>query len=297
METRLQGLELAKIQGKVLFYGPDGSALHDSFEGDSHTDLGLSACQIVDSVVTGIKTPIIPKMTSNNSGGFIAKASSTYSWSGGGAAYQAYDDNPSTGWLNSSSTNPVLPAWNQITTPDNIEIGSYMIQPRHAYSSTYDGFPTVFQILGSNNEQDWDVIDEQSGLSWTHGEQKFFIASGSHLHRRVHILETTTGNATINTFQLYSHTPMTVISKAILSASVPSSINCVYQATGSVSVSLSRDDGDTWASTTPTYLYDNHDGYAVYSVSADVTGQPSDNKLRYKIEGTGQLDGLAMWAE
>lgn len=303
MEFRLQGLELAKFRQKALFYGPDGSAYHDSFETDDFIDLGQSSFSRNGSVLSPIPViigGIIPDMSSNNQGVFAASASSVYGWSGGGSAWNAFDENPSTGWLNSSSTNPIVPAWLQIDLGATTAIGSYSIQSRHTYSVTYDGFPIDFQLRGSDDLVNWTLVDSQSGLSWTHGETKTFNATGNFRFYQLYVTQTNTGNVTINAFQLYPPStpdPMEVVSKPIVAASVPNTVNFAVLVDGSVDIYASRDDGDTWEEATQASLYDNHDGFSVVSAVADVSGQPSDNEVRYKIEGTGSIDGLAMWCE
>lgn len=297
MENRLQGLEIAKLRQKVLFYGPDGCALHDSFDTDTHIDLGQSYFLISDSEAKTAPVPIIPVMTSNNSGGFVASCSSYYNWSAGGPAYKAFDGNEETGYLDSSYSTKSLPAWLQIDTGTPTKIDMYSITSRHLQNTNYDGFPVDFQLLGSDDNLNFNVVDEQSGLVWTNNETKYFTASATYRYYRLYVTDTSTGVVTIMEFQLYTADPLMLVSKCIVASEVPDEIHFIVIKNGDIDLSASRDDGDHFEAVTLTHLYDNHDGFGVYYGVADVSLQDAEGNLRYMLEGTGTVDAISMWCE
>lgn len=305
MDTRLQGLELSKLCKKALFYGPNGSAYHDSFETDDFLELGLSSFVRENGVIKPIPVsslPIIPDMTSNTSGGCVASGSSFYNWTGGGPFWNAFDRNNSSGFLNAQyiSGGTSLPAHLQIDLGMQKAIGAYSIRSRSVASTTYDGFPISFQLRGSNNLVNWTLVDQQSDLVWANNEVKTFQATGNFRYYQLYVTQSSTGNVTIMEFQLYEpSTPndLIAISKKILALSDPIIVNFAALISGDLDIYATRDDGTSWDEAAQTYLYDNHDGYKVISGVADVSAQSFGNEVRYKLVGQGQCDALAMWCE
>lgn len=297
IENRLQGLELAQIRQKPLFYGPDGCALHDNFDVDTHIDLGQSNYILQNGEVRPTPNPIIPAMTSNSSGVFVASCSRYYNWSSGGPAYKAFDGDKETGYLDSSFSTKSLPAYLQIDTGSATEIDMYSITSRHIQNTNYDGFPIDFQLLGSSDNLNFNVVDEQSGLVWTNNETKYFMASAAYRYYRLYVTNTSTGVVTIMEFQIYTVSPFSVVSKCINATAVPERIYFIVLQNGYTDLAASRDDGMHYAAVPLVHLYDNHDGFGVYYGFADVTAQSEEANLRYAIDGTGTVGGISMWCE
>lgn len=318
-DTRVQGLIMAGLNGEALFFGPDGSALHDSYEATTYVDLASSSN--IDTgtpgkitTVTPSTSPIIQDMSNNTTPSpQVASAKSTFAYGGGGAAWNAFDQNNATGWLNVESGSPDFPTWLKIDMGTGVEVGSFTVRSRDTNSVTYNGFPTDFELQGSDNDADWTTVHSETGLSWSNAETKTFNLASSATYRywRWYITDASTDPALIAEAQLFPPaTPddATLVSKGILADAVPATMRCAAALTtdGTINtdviMSVSRDDGVTWSAVTLTDKYEQSDGYTIYDTgNVDVSGQPSGSTLRYRIVtdngATLDVDGVAMWGD
>lgn len=302
-DTRIFGLLLAQQKGEPIFFGGDGCALHDPFVDSSFIDLTNSEnFDVLNGLKSKAPLPIIPDMTSNTSGGMTASASSTYTWSGGGPAWRAFDRDDASGWLNAaSSPNPTLPAWLQIDCATQKNVGSYSIRTRPSASQTYDGFPIDFTFRGSNDGLNWTTIDTRSGILWANNEiKKFNITPANFRYYRLCVTASSTGNALITEFQIYSpHPVLEVQSAGIEATSVPQKTHMIILADNSPDVWMSRDNGTTFVPATVTPLYALLDGIFAYKSSIMFSVQPSGCVIKWRISSGSpiSIDGVAMWCE
>ncbi|HLS00678.1 MAG TPA: discoidin domain-containing protein [Beutenbergiaceae bacterium] len=85
----------------------------------------------------------------------------------------AFDGSPSSLWT-VLKTEQALPHWISYEFPTPQKVTMYRIQVRATASEATRTAPTAWLFEGSHDGVDWDVLDTQSGLTWTIGEIKEF---------------------------------------------------------------------------------------------------------------------------
>lgn len=315
-DNRVLGLKYAELAGRAYFAGPDGSAIHDSFQTLTYVDTTLSVNE--DTAVAGVisntapaVTEIIADMTSNTAPSpFVASAKTTSSYSGGGLAWNAFDRNNATGWLNSGGAAD-FPTWLKIDLGAQTQVGSFTIRSRDTASVTFNGFPTDFQLQGSNDNTNFTTVYTASGLNWVNAETKTFelVSSATYRYWRLWITDASTDPVLIAEWQLFPPSAgnnMTLVSKGIAAAEVPNSIRCAVIARSSgvfntdIVFRLSRDDGANWVVAPLAEMFEQDDGFVVFDTGdVDVTGLPSGSTIRWKLDSLNSVsvdvDGVAMW--
>lgn len=110
----------------------------------------------------------VPKLSSANQDGYEITASSQYDNSHAG--YLALDDNTQTRWASVENEGN---SWLQVKLPTAMAFNAVKIAPRGDYY--LDQAPSAFQIQGSNDAENWDVLDSETNVSWTTlGELRLF---------------------------------------------------------------------------------------------------------------------------
>lgn len=313
LELRLLSLEIARLRGGVFFLGDGGSALHDHFDVLDGVDLTLTDADTSSAGEVKSESPslsnLIDDMTGNSSPSpFVASASNSDSWSGGGSPWNAFDRNNSTGWFTNTTTGRL-----EIDLGSTPDVGSFKLRSRDNYSSTYNGFPVDFTFEGSYDGTNWTVIETYTDVSWSNNELKDFVLSGvqDYQHYAIDVTEGSTGNIIIAAFELYGasgHDDMELISKSFEAESVPSTMSAIVLYKGNATINtdlileLSRDDGVNWTVATLVDNFTDTDGFDVLSaIDVDVTSQPSDTKLKYRLTtangATAEVGGVSMWCE
>ena len=74
-----------------------------------------------------------------------------------------------------SAINPTYPQWSAYQFPNPLVVASYQIQ---AVNDDPVWVPTDWTFEGSNDGQTWDILDTQSGVTWTTLEWKEFQIDG-----------------------------------------------------------------------------------------------------------------------
>lgn len=110
----------------------------------------------------------VPKLSSANQDGYEVTASSQCD--GGHAGYLAFDDNTQTRWASAANESP---SWLQVKLPTAMAFNVVKIAPRG--DDYLDQAPSAFQIQGSNDGENWDILDSEADVSWaTLGELRLF---------------------------------------------------------------------------------------------------------------------------
>jgi len=110
----------------------------------------------------------VPKLASANQDGYEITASSQCD--NGHAGYLAFDDNTQTRWASSENEGN---SWLQVKLPTAMAYNAVKIAPRG--DGYIDQAPSAFQIQGSNDGENWDVLDSETNVSWaTLGELRLF---------------------------------------------------------------------------------------------------------------------------
>lgn len=125
----------------------------------------------------------VPKLSSANQDGYEITASSQCD--GGHAGYLAFDDNMQTRWASAANEGN---SWLQVKLPTAMAFNAVKIAPRG--DGYLDQAPSTFQIQGSNDGENWDVLDSETGISWsTLGELRVFLFENetAYLYYRLYI--------------------------------------------------------------------------------------------------------------
>ena len=110
----------------------------------------------------------VPKLSSANQNGYEITASSQCD--NGHAGYLAFDDNTQTRWASAANEGN---SWLQVKLPTAMVFSAVKIAPRG--DGYIDQAPSAFQIQGSNDGENWDVLDSETDVSWaTLGELRLF---------------------------------------------------------------------------------------------------------------------------
>lgn len=132
------------------------------------------------------RVPIIalPPMTSNTEpAGHVASASSATTSS---PPWRAFDgDATGSQW---QSTAVAGPWWVQRSASEQFRVIKYAVCSHSSFSGTCS--PTSFQLRGSLDGANWDILDERSGVAWSGGQrQEFSVATpGVYSYYRLHII-------------------------------------------------------------------------------------------------------------
>lgn len=110
---------------------------------------------------------IIPAMTGNNSPESCAISTENSNSN----AYLAFDDDYST------IVQLSFPSWVKISfSEEDKEVSSYSIFPENWENFNLDHTPKEWELYGSNNGTDWELIDSVSGeTNWNAGEEKHYL--------------------------------------------------------------------------------------------------------------------------
>ena len=125
----------------------------------------------------------VPKLSSANQNGYEVTASSQCD--NGHAGYLAFDDNTQTRWASVANEGN---SWLQVKLPTAMAFNAVKIAPRG--DGYLDQAPSAFQIQGSNDGENWDVLDSETGISWsTLGELRLFLFENetAYLYYRLYI--------------------------------------------------------------------------------------------------------------
>jgi len=110
----------------------------------------------------------VPKLSSANQDGYEVTVSSQCD--GGHAGYLAFDDNTQTRWASVANEGN---SWLQVKLPTAMAFNVVKIAPRG--DGYIDQAPSAFQIQGSNDGENWDVLDSETDVLWaTLGELRLF---------------------------------------------------------------------------------------------------------------------------
>lgn len=99
---------------------------------------------------------------------FVASASTSHT-DPAFAPWHAFDGDPATFWAAGDGNLP--PSWLQIDLGTAHYCATYKLTARNFDFGSW----VAFNLAGSANGTDFTVVDTQSGLSWTTGEQKTFV--------------------------------------------------------------------------------------------------------------------------
>jgi hypothetical protein len=296
-ENRMICLELAKIKGEPLFLGTDGSAFHDPLINSDYVDVVNSVNIQVNNGVSysGGISEITKDMTSANTPSpFVISANAYSTYSQGGEPFKAFDGSADSGWYYDGAT-----GWLRIDCGSLKNINRYTLSSRKTFSSEpYTGFPLSYNLEGSNDNVNWDVIDTQSGLVWVCGETKTFdIPDCSYRYFKINVTQAAYNRIIICNFGLF-HVPvadMTLISNGIQCVSQPDTIHICGYIDNSVEAFASRDE-ENWTQGVFNILYETQEHKAFHAV-IDVSGQSPGSVIKYKLVGNFNLNAIAMWAE
>ena len=127
----------------------------------------------------------VPQMSSISQGGYIASGSSVSGSSR--SPHHAFDNDTGTAWV-SAENSDVTTHWIQIKFPTATICDAIWMRSRN--DEYYIQAPTSFEILGSNDGENFITIKTFSNLSWTQAEQKIleFQNANEYLYYRVHSL-------------------------------------------------------------------------------------------------------------
>lgn len=158
----------------------------------SLTDTGWSDGSTGGALTLGDNTDVIPDMTAATTNGVTITASSeNTSFSPGGAAWHAADDNNSSEWHDTGDGNSALPSWWNVNfgadTGDRKAITSYSIRASSA-SGRIDGAPTAWRLITGNFDTGtfatdtgkWTLEDERtSEENWAVSEKRTYTPPGA----------------------------------------------------------------------------------------------------------------------
>lgn len=115
-------------------------------------------------------TNIIPAMTSDTNGNIVLSTNSTNTFTY--FPYKAFDRSivANSGWANGSGQ---YPAWLKINLGTSRKVGKYTIV--FNFTTRPSCFPKDWEFQGSNDDQNWDILDSQKLSSWTLEEKKEFL--------------------------------------------------------------------------------------------------------------------------
>ncbi|MBR1734044.1 MAG: discoidin domain-containing protein [Alphaproteobacteria bacterium] len=131
----------------------------------------------------------VPVLSSASQGGYVASCSSVSGSSR--SAHHAFDNDTGTAWV--SGENNIANEWLQIKFPTETLCTAVWLRPRN--DQYYIQAPTSFEILGSNDGENFVTIKTFSELTWTQTEQKVleFYNANAYLYYRIHSLSVCDG--------------------------------------------------------------------------------------------------------
>ncbi len=234
--------------GEVLFYPTASSKITPTTSGGGSTN-----------------TDVVPTMTSNTTGSYVASASNVFSASY--AAYKAYDDSlvgQYAGWVTEGN---VTNAYVQVDMGSAITIGSYKLSAHP--QSGIGGSIKTWNYLGSTDGTSWTTLHSGSLASAAADGSvigTYTISSpGSYRYYRLHILTSFTTNAGIGEIEQFEiATPLTtnestIVSTADTASSAPTyamgmvwldadgaTVTDATEANNAIRLYFSRDGGTSW---------------------------------------------------
>jgi len=147
----------------------------------------LAQAAYVSSDAGSYSSDLIPTMTSNTAPSGVASAS--FEHSAVYAAWKAMDDDNTSydGWYTEVALDPAH--WLQYQFTSGKVIQRYTIASRNHAVIRY---PKDWTLQGSNNGSDWDILDTQSGQTFTQAEKKTYSFSNqtSYAYYRLYITKT-----------------------------------------------------------------------------------------------------------
>lgn len=125
--------------------------------------------------------------------------------------------NGTIGTLAQNGTN-YMGEWLQIELPHAIKLSSFSILPRQDNGYWTSRSPSTFVVLGSNDGTAWNLVDSESGVSWTSSQKTFSVTSNAAFrYYRLVISISNSDSIQISRWRLYG-TPATVASAVPVSS-------------------------------------------------------------------------------
>ena len=268
----------------------------DEFEDETGVDTGASTNETHDATggcyaptITSYTVDQVPTMTSNTAPSGTVSASSY--WGGGLEPWRAFADDGTTSYWEAGSGTGV-PGWLAYDFGANKVIRRYTVQVGTAPSG-YD--PTAWSFEGWSGSG-WDVLDTQSGLTWSTNEIKTFNINNTTAYQKYRVYVTALnggGSPSIKEMEMMEAASignMTLISNATTAEAQPDEAFIVLWQEDVDPVILntdikawaSRDGGATWAAITLAQEASLSTG-RILTGTADISGQPAGTAMVWKI--------------
>ncbi|MED4886202.1 discoidin domain-containing protein [Lysinibacillus sp. FSL R7-0073] len=120
----------------------------------------------------------VPIMTSNTAPSGKVTTSSIYDTNYDG--WKVFNRNESDGWATLYGANAYQ--WIQYEFPVRNVVSSYSLLPFSNSSLNLNQMPNTWRFEGSNDGSNWDVLDSQSGVTWTARNYKTFTVCKNNFH-------------------------------------------------------------------------------------------------------------------
>lgn len=306
IDQRVQTLMLAEFTGEQIFLGPDGSALHDPFDTLDYVD--TDGATNLDTSEVGVLKP---------------------------SALSADQESSTPATANSSNSgNTVIDRSWALTNGRTIShIGVYSITAasctvkvvRRVSSETYDILVSETFSHGGTGWEDFELSSPYeipgSGsihlgmyAAWGSGtaavaQSKDRAVVGSNITGSGQNIPESNGNITpVRASLIAEIDSLDVASIAVETVGEPSAISLVAFVTGDevfnsdAVLSVSRDEGEHWASATMAHMYDQPGGVRVLKSNAvDVSEQDPGSNVQWRLETSNGADialrAIAIWAD
>jgi len=265
--------------------------ISDEYEDETGIDTGTSTNEDYDSDLDLYK-PSTSADTDILTGGTPSASDVT-----NGAAAQFIDGNLGTFWGSNITT-----GWWKYDL--GAAVTKTAIKYRIYGATTYTYNPKNWTLQGSNNDSDWDTLDTQINQSWSTDEWKEYEFSNTTAYRYYQIVITeNNGGAFVVAFELEIFETglpdnMSLVSEAFTADSAPDDARIIIfeedvdeiTLNTDIKAYVSRDDGANFTQITLT-----DEGYfdgtkRILSGTVDISGQPSDTDMIYKIETLNNKD-------
>jgi len=280
--------------------------ISDEYEDETGIDTGTSTNEDYDSA-NDLYSPTatygsdeIPEMTSNTAPSGVASADSELTGQSA-YAYKAFNDSNSGDWACWHTLNEAFPHYLKYEFTATKIIQRYTIAARDNAADI--NYPAAWTLQGSNNDSDWDTLDTQTGQSFTQAEKKTydFFNSTAYLYYK---LVVTSGGAAqylcIGEFELIEKPSdlMTLVSEKFTADAAPDDARIIIfeEDVDAITVNtdikayVSRDDGANYTQVTLTDEGDYSGSKRILSGEVDISGQPEDTDMIYKIETLNNKD-------
>jgi len=249
-------------------------------------------------------TDSIPDMTGNTAPSGVASSGGV---TGSNAnAWKAFNRSGSysadnfIGTNSPGSTHPVGWVKYDFGSGNEKVIAGYDVNSQTSEASSYD--ITVWKLEGSNNDSDWTELHDQTGVTWSNGEEKNFTVTspGSYRYYRLHWTQADGlpdgGGKQCRTgyIQMYASSydvNMTLFSNATTALAAPDDANIVIWQEDIAAITLntdlkayaSRNGGTTYTQITLAEVASLTTG-RILTGTVDISGQSSATAMKYKIE-------------